>query len=453
MSLSLTTRHQWFTHVRLLGPHLPHHVRLFHDAHHHGSFTAAARGGLTPAPACRCRRTYLHLHNSTTTGNFVFYIEILPIIFRTHQCDGREHHRPVQNRGHQPPRAMGKPPPRWRPPPANGPAGTTRPGSCGVPGAARRANTSRPGATAHSARSPPAARAAGPAGHQKEAAMAAAHYPGGLRPHPPGLRPGTPALLRDAPAGQDGCGGRRASPRRPRDGCHGTPAQVKGASGAAGDDAEASPLTSPGNPRRNAGCPTRRCPTPPGPAWRAQPATRRGSWTAQLDRCSIKQSGKMIRPWFRQAAVPWKTAVTQTRASGRIESPPNSGCSSPHGRARRCPGGVRGVAGGCAGLRSGGWKGSLGGSGWPFRGAAAGGGLGVGMLSGGGRPVRVFVSYAHDNPGHEELVRQLWVFLRACGVDARLDLAAAAGPGGLGGVDDPGGPGCGPGAGDRLARL
>src|SRR6266700_7311072 len=68
MSHSLTTRHQWFTHVRLPGPHLPHHVRLFHDAHYHGSFTAAARGGLTPAPACRCRRTYLHLHNSTTTG-------------------------------------------------------------------------------------------------------------------------------------------------------------------------------------------------------------------------------------------------------------------------------------------------------------------------------------------------------------------------------------------------
>ena len=53
-----------------------------------------------------------------------------------------------------------------------------------------RASTSRPGATAHSARSPPAGRAAGPAGHQKEAAMAAAHYLGGLRPHPPGLRPG-----------------------------------------------------------------------------------------------------------------------------------------------------------------------------------------------------------------------------------------------------------------------
>src|ERR1039457_110659 len=68
MSPSLTTRHQWFTHVRLLSPHLPHHVWLFHDAHHHDSFTAAARGSLTPAPACRCRRTYLHIHNSTPTG-------------------------------------------------------------------------------------------------------------------------------------------------------------------------------------------------------------------------------------------------------------------------------------------------------------------------------------------------------------------------------------------------
>ncbi len=83
-------------------------------------------------------------------------------------------------------------------------------------------------------------------------------------PAPAGAPPRTPALLRDAPAGQDGCGGRRASPRRPRDGCHRTPAQVKGASSVAGDDAEASPLTSPGNPRRNAGCPTRRCPTPRG---------------------------------------------------------------------------------------------------------------------------------------------------------------------------------------------
>ena len=41
------------------------------------------------------------------------------------------------------------------------------------------ASTSRPGGTVRLARSPPAGRAAGPAGHQKEAAMAAAHDPGG----------------------------------------------------------------------------------------------------------------------------------------------------------------------------------------------------------------------------------------------------------------------------------
>ena len=78
MSPSLTTRLQWFTHVRLPDPYLPHPVRLFHDAHHHGSFTAAAHGGLTPAPACRCRRTYLHLHNSTT-------IESLRLLHQTSQ--------------------------------------------------------------------------------------------------------------------------------------------------------------------------------------------------------------------------------------------------------------------------------------------------------------------------------------------------------------------------------
>ena len=102
-------------------------------------------------------------------------------------------------------------------------------------------------------------------------------------PAPARAPPRTPALLRDAPAGQDGCGGGRASPRRPRDGCHGTPAQVKGASGVAGDDAEASPLTRPGNPRRKTGCPTRRYPAPGGgPGGRSPPpggAAGQRSWT------------------------------------------------------------------------------------------------------------------------------------------------------------------------------
>jgi tetratricopeptide (TPR) repeat protein len=44
---------------------------------------------------------------------------------------------------------------------------------------------------------------------------------------------------------------------------------------------------------------------------------------------------------------------------------------------------------------------------------------------GSGVPVRVFISYAHGDAGHEELVRGLWLFLRANGVDARLDLPGA----------------------------
>ena len=40
----------------------------------------------------------------------------------------------------------------------------------------------------------------------------------------------------------------------------------------------------------------------------------------------------------------------------------------------------------------------------------------------GARPVRAFISYAHGDAAHEELVRSFWLFLRANGVDARLDL-------------------------------
>lgn len=41
------------------------------------------------------------------------------------------------------------------------------------------------------------------------------------------------------------------------------------------------------------------------------------------------------------------------------------------------------------------------------------------------RPSRVFVSYAHESPEHEDAVRALWFLLRTLGVDARLDLPAA----------------------------
>ena len=40
-------------------------------------------------------------------------------------------------------------------------------------------------------------------------------------------------------------------------------------------------------------------------------------------------------------------------------------------------------------------------------------------------PVRVFISYAHGDSGHEAQIREFWVFLRQNGVDARLDLAGA----------------------------
>jgi len=71
---TLSTLQQWFTHVRLLGSHLTHLVRLFRHAHHHGSFTAATDGGLRPPPAKRPRRTNLHHQCSTATLNAIFYI-------------------------------------------------------------------------------------------------------------------------------------------------------------------------------------------------------------------------------------------------------------------------------------------------------------------------------------------------------------------------------------------
>jgi hypothetical protein len=81
----VTTRHQRFTHVRLLDPHLPPSTRrLFHDAHHHGSFTAATHGGLEPPSAGRPRRTYLHLRHSTMTNKLCLLHQNLPITFRTH---------------------------------------------------------------------------------------------------------------------------------------------------------------------------------------------------------------------------------------------------------------------------------------------------------------------------------------------------------------------------------
>jgi hypothetical protein len=41
------------------------------------------------------------------------------------------------------------------------------------------------------------------------------------------------------------------------------------------------------------------------------------------------------------------------------------------------------------------------------------------------RAPRVFLSYAHEPDGHDEQVRDLWVFLRSRGIDAVLDRPAA----------------------------
>jgi SEFIR domain len=47
-----------------------------------------------------------------------------------------------------------------------------------------------------------------------------------------------------------------------------------------------------------------------------------------------------------------------------------------------------------------------------------------GEQAGGSAPARVLISYAHDDGGHCERVRQLWTFLLSVGVDAMLDVLA-----------------------------
>lgn len=55
---------------------------------------------------------------------------------------------------------------------------------------------------------------------------------------------------------------------------------------------------------------------------------------------------------------------------------------------------------------------------------ASGSAVAVGDL-GGRVPLRVFISYAHDDAGHVARVRDFWLFLRRNGIDADLDLSAA----------------------------
>ncbi|GAA3978821.1 TIR domain-containing protein [Streptomyces plumbiresistens] len=49
---------------------------------------------------------------------------------------------------------------------------------------------------------------------------------------------------------------------------------------------------------------------------------------------------------------------------------------------------------------------------------------GGGHMSEAPSPVQVFISYAHDDPEHIDRVRDFWLFLRSCGIDAQLDLPA-----------------------------
>jgi hypothetical protein len=119
--------------------------------------------------------------------------------------------------------------------------------------------------------------------------MAAAHDPGGLRPRPPGLRPGprpSSEMARQvrtgAAAGGHLLAGRGTGATEPPPRSRAPPASqamtlkrhpcpARGTRGAKRVPDEEMPKS----PRAG--------------AWRAEPATRRGSWTAQLDRCSIKQ--------------------------------------------------------------------------------------------------------------------------------------------------------------------
>ena len=92
--------------------------------------------------------------------------------------------------------------------------------------------------------------------------MAAAHYPGGLRPHPPGLRPGprpSSEMARQVrtgtAAGRHLLAGRRAGATEPPPRSRAPPASQAMTLRVT--------LDLPGEPAAHSGCPTRRCPKPP----------------------------------------------------------------------------------------------------------------------------------------------------------------------------------------------
>ena len=72
---TLSTRHQWFTRVRLPGPYLTPSWTPFPQRSPLRLLTGAACGGLEPPPARRLRRTFLHLLGSIASSDFYAFIE------------------------------------------------------------------------------------------------------------------------------------------------------------------------------------------------------------------------------------------------------------------------------------------------------------------------------------------------------------------------------------------
>jgi Integrase core domain len=111
---------------------------------------------------------------------------------------------------------------------------------------------------------------------------------------------------RDGTLGQVPARGPGSRPRRPPEG--------------GGDGRRSLPWRAPPAPagarRPGEGCPTRRCPRPLGGGLAGRARHQAGQLDSAAGQMFDKQKRKMIRPWFRQAAVPWKTTATQTRASG-----------------------------------------------------------------------------------------------------------------------------------------
>lgn len=154
--------------------------------------------------------------------------------------------------------------------------------------------------------------------------MAAAHDPGGLRPHPPGLRPGPRPSSEMARQVRTGAAA----------GGHLLAGQVRGATeppprSRAPPASQAMTLrvtlAPPGEPAAQAGGARRGDTRPPwGRLAGRSPAISGGHLESAAGQMFDKTKRKMIRPWFRQAAVPWKTTATQTRASGenRVSTKP-----------------------------------------------------------------------------------------------------------------------------------